>query len=390
MSGRITKDRIGEARVAVHQAKHAVEIAEQDAASCPCEQHDAALATAKERLAAARAEWDRVDGQALVVAGFGAAAETGAVFAKAPSLVRSPPPNPVPAGWFGQMDPDVYHADPCVMPSLSQGIAHTLIAQSPAHARLAHPRLGNRRGDVKRAMDVGTVVHKLLLGAGRDIVRIDADDWRTKDARAKRDAFRALGKTPVLGHELERAEAIAAEVRPQLDALDIRLTGENEMAAFWMQDNPLGSNDVVCRGMLDHWIESQARIIDIKTTANAHPDFCTRQIYAMGYDIQDAAYRCAIEALRPELAGRVSFLFVFIEATEPFCVTPIELRGSMREVGRSRWNYAVGVWDQCLRTNRWPGYVEKAIGVEAHPWMVAKSLDSQVQRGAAAEEFGGL
>jgi hypothetical protein len=34
-----------------------------------------------------------------------------------------------------------YHADPCPAPSFTQSIAKVLLEKSPAHARLAHPRL---------------------------------------------------------------------------------------------------------------------------------------------------------------------------------------------------------------------------------------------------------
>lgn len=76
-----------------------------------------------------------------------------------------------------------YHADPCPSPSLSQSIAHTLITQSPRHARLEHPRLGGQQRASTKAMDEGAILHKLLLGAGADFEMVVADDWRTKAAK---------------------------------------------------------------------------------------------------------------------------------------------------------------------------------------------------------------
>ena len=65
--------------------------------------------------------------------------------------------------------PGDYYRDPCAVPSLSQSIAHTLVTQSPLHAWSEHPRLGNQRKPASKAMDVGSLIHKLVLGKGVDV-----------------------------------------------------------------------------------------------------------------------------------------------------------------------------------------------------------------------------
>ena len=67
-----------------------------------------------------------------------------------------------------------YHADPVgPAPSLSASIAKLLVLKSPRHAWLAHPRLNKAKAEevekAKRARDVGTATHKLVLGAGKTI-----------------------------------------------------------------------------------------------------------------------------------------------------------------------------------------------------------------------------
>src|SRR5690348_15257594 len=77
-----------------------------------------------------------------------------------------------------------YHADPCPEPSLTQSIAK-LILRSPAHARVAHPRLNPDQPERDgRRYDVGNIAHRLLLGRGRELEIIPGDDW-VADRKAK-------------------------------------------------------------------------------------------------------------------------------------------------------------------------------------------------------------
>ena len=69
-----------------------------------------------------------------------------------------------------------YHADPCAPISLSRGIAHMLIRQSPEHAHWHHPKLGGH-DDIKvtSMMDDGSVIHELLLGKGHLAAKLNGE-----------------------------------------------------------------------------------------------------------------------------------------------------------------------------------------------------------------------
>src|SRR5690606_29585641 len=116
-------------------------------------------------------------------------------------------------GRLVQMDADTYYADPCPEPSLSQSIAHVLLAKSPLHAWLQHPRLGGKARAATKAMDEGSLVHALLLGQDDQIVEVDADSWRTNAAKEQRDAARAEGKIPVLAGELDDVRTAVNAIR---------------------------------------------------------------------------------------------------------------------------------------------------------------------------------
>jgi hypothetical protein len=265
-----------------------------------------------------------------------------------------------------------YYADPCVVPSLSQSIAHTLVSQSPLHAWTEHPRLGGLRALPSRAMDHGQLVHKLLLGKGADVTVIECDNYRTKAAQQIRDGALEEGKLPMLAREYEGILKACDVIRTNLANHGIVLNGESEFAIEWDERGAEGM--VRCRGKMDHVLLDRGVIYDVKKIRSAHPRQCARSAIEHGYDIQHAAYTSAIGKLRPELEGRLDFLFLFIEIEPPYAVLPARPDGGMRELGSMKWNRAVCTWERCLRESHWPGYSQEIVRLEAPAWAVTEEI----------------
>jgi hypothetical protein len=286
-------------------------------------------------------------------------------------------------GLYENIDSEVYFDDPCEVPSLSQSIAHTLVSRSPLHAWTQHPKLGGIGKKPSKEMDTGSVVHALLLGKGkRMLVIVDPEtgepfgDFKKKAARELRDQARSEGCIPLLQHQYESAVGIADGIRPKLKEFGIELSGKSELTAVWKERDEF-AHDVWCRGGLDHFVEDAATIYDLKIVRSSHPRACQSHLVGFGGDIQSAAYTSAIEKLKPELAGRVQFVFLFCEAEPPHCVTPVFRLGTMREYGELRWRRAINKWSECLRNDRWPQYVDEPIGVEAPQWALGAELELQ-------------
>lgn len=277
-----------------------------------------------------------------------------------------------------------YHADPCATPSLSASIAKLLVDRSPRHAWAAHPRFGGIARESTDSMDSGTLIHRLLLGAGADLAVIDASDYRTNAAKAAREAARAEGKLPVLAPKLAEANETAAKLREQLHAFGIDLNGQSEVPIEWHESTANGT-PVLCRAMLDHVDLERGLIWDLKTTTSAHPDSCARAMTIYGYDVQESAYRSALRHLRPELSGREDFLFCFLELEPPHAVLAVRSDGAFRALGDARWQRAVSLWKACLESNDWPGYAVDAVRLSPPPWALAKALSEGFDVG---EEIG--
>jgi len=142
-----------------------------------------------------------------------------------------------------------YHADKkCPTPSLSKGTLHTLLTQTPAHARLHHPRLGGKKKEPDAKLDYGSAAHTMLMEGGEGIVIIAADDWRTKAAKEARDAARAANKFPILEHQHEKVATMAGVARKFIrDSILGNLMEESrfEQSLYWQDSG------IWCRARTD-------------------------------------------------------------------------------------------------------------------------------------------
>ncbi len=275
---------------------------------------------------------------------------------------------------FGMSDED-YFADPCEVPSLNPSTAKTIIGRSPAHAFLEHPRLGGSSRAPSKAMDFGSLVDVMLLGGVERVELIDAKDYRTGAAQEARDAAREAGKLPALPHDFKRAQAAVKSIKTRLSKeFGINLSGERQVSAFWNEQTANGAQ-VQCRGRMDLWDEPALTVSDVKVIHCAKPKTCIKQIIELGYEIQGCAYKRAVEQALPQYMGRVRFINIFCEATEPFCVTPIEHSESLRDLGRMRWERAIDTWHTCLKANNWPTYTTNVIQASAPPWALNEEMD---------------
>lgn len=257
-----------------------------------------------------------------------------------------------------------YHEDPCPEPSLNSGVARVLVDESPAHARLAHPRLGGRVRRASREMDEGSLVHAALLRQPSEVVLIEADSYRTKAAQQARDAAHAEGRTPYLAAEWD---VLQRRIRRMDEAVRARGVdfdrAERELSIFW-RPGPW------CRGRIDALLDDTA--IDLKTCESANPARLSRRVIDFGWDIQAAAYLEGLSALAPET--RWQWEWVFVEREEPFAVTVAVPTEAMLELGRERWARARREWEACLKRDTWPSYSSLIVHLDPPAWAMREEM----------------
>lgn len=277
-------------------------------------------------------------------------------------------------GFYPEVTPAEYFAEPCPAPALTNSLIGILTDRSPLHAWHAHPALNPNPEERKSsaAQYRGELVHRLALGKGREFFIVDADDWRTKDAKASRDAAVEADLIPVLAPKFEEADAMAKIIRQRIaDAVE-GAAYQTEVVIAWQEDG------VWCRAMLDVWCPSRLLALDVKTCADAS-DLAIDRAFARGYGRQDAWYRRGLEQLTAE-HGRVAFKFLFVEADPPFVSRTAEATEGFRAGAYDECSRALATFAHCLKTGDWPGYGPRT--VLPPNWLARQWAEAEIMEAA--------
>ena len=217
----------------------------------------------------------------------------------------------------------------------------------------------------KDVFDFGSAAHKMVLGAGPKIEVVDADDWRTKEAK---EAARAAGLTPLLRDDYDRVCAMAEAIRrhPLARVLFDPSRGQPERSLFWTDPE----TGVPCRVRLD-WLPEPRRgrltIPDYKTIGTgAHPELAGKAIGNYGYHVQHAHYTAGAAALG--LDDDPAFVFVFQEKGPPYLVNVVQLDDGAIQAGRIAMRAAAEIFRDCTAADNWPGYPLDIPAVSLPPW----------------------
>jgi hypothetical protein len=261
------------------------------------------------------------------------------------------------------MAAEKYHADPCVVPSLSSSIAKVLLRESPRKAWFKHSRLNpDYREEYDGKFDLGTTAHAVLLeNDSSKVAVIDPaqhpskngsipDGWTNNAIRQARDSARAAGKTPILQRHFADVTAMVMEA----EAFILK----SEIAEYWRdaQSEMTGialEEGVWLRCRFDKITRSRRFIFDYKSTTDAAPEPFSRLLIRMGYHIQEAFYRRVVRNL-----GNTGPRFVFIAQS---CEPPYEcsLHGchtTLQEIADAQVERAIQLWRECLAKKQWPSH----------------------------------
>jgi hypothetical protein len=268
------------------------------------------------------------------------------------------------AGIYPDMPEDEYHADPVPGGSLSVSGAKKLL---PPHCP-ARFRYEQDHPVYKQVFDFGSAAHKLVLGAGPELVVVDSDAWRTNAAKAAREEARAAGKSPVLTHEHEQIKAMATAIRahPLAGRLLDPGDGAAELSLFWVD----AEYPVWRRARLD-WLRRgtatrRALVVDYKSGDSADPAAFAKSAANLGYHQQAAFYLDGVAAL--DLAEDPAFLFVVQEKNPPFLVTTAQFDDEAIRVGRELNRRAIEMFRDCCEADVWPAYSQDVELISLPPW----------------------
>jgi hypothetical protein len=273
-----------------------------------------------------------------------------------------------------------YHDDPCPEPSFSQSLGKVLIDRSPAHAKLAHPRLTPptpEDADEKyvKVQAIGSAAHALLIGRGADIAIGKFDSWRTKEAQAFRADALAAGKIAILNVHFNDAHALMRSTRAQLAAAhheDAFNSGAGEVVLAWQEDG------FWFRTMID-WLVDTTRPYDLKTSGlPCAPHAVVDRPVEQGWNFQAAMHERGLDILDPDNAGRRKFHFVAQENEPPYGLTVVEISEADLTLGRKQLEHAIIVRKTSMSTGFWPCYPPETVQSSARPWRERQWLEREI------------
>lgn len=289
-----------------------------------------------------------------------------------------------------------YHRDPAPRPSTSAGLMSVMVTETAADAAAAHPKLNPPEEDEDNTKyDLGTVAHTLLLNEGKEVIVIDANDWKKKASQEARDDAIAAGKQPCLVHVFEKAEAMTAAARDQLaddkQNFDAFTNGTPEVSGFAKIQTENGK--IWARSRKDWIMDDRTRIYDYKTwMMNPEPEAFLKYLIREGRDVQAPHYMNVMAAIESHIRGEeidwdaLTFRFVVQHAKPPYTLSVIEFDSRMMEFSFDRWKWAMEKWARCGRAGKFAGYAPTTHYVTPPAW-AEQQWAERVEQDSAAEAF---
>jgi hypothetical protein len=218
------------------------------------------------------------------------------------------------------------------------------------------------------AFEIGHAAHTLVLNVGDPFEVVNADSWRTKDAKEVRDAALQAGNTPLLAKEYAQVRAMhdAIKAHPVAGELFTRNDTVMEQSLYWTDEQ----TGVACRARPDLAVNDWSLVVDYKTTVSADPREFAKSIAKYGYHQQQAWYCEAVEILtgiRPE------FVFVCQEKTPPYEVSLIQLDADAVRIGGRLNEDARSIYAACMDSGVWPSYPPSVQVVGLPAWALRQA-----------------
>lgn len=240
------------------------------------------------------------------------------------------------------LKPEQYHADPVPGGSLSSSGARLLLTATPAEFR--HRQFA---GKTTRAMEFGSVAHRIFLGKGDEYEVLDFPNRQTNAYKAADKAAVEAGRVPILKKDFETVLAMVEALRKNRTVVELIEGAQIERTIVWKQGG------IWRRAMLD-LINSRGPV-DYKTTTRLTNYAISKAIWDYRYDMQLAWYRAACAAVGlPCTQSRL----IFQSKEAPYLIRVVELSESDLALADEQNEAIAKIYRDCSALDEWPGYAE--------------------------------
>lgn len=273
-----------------------------------------------------------------------------------------------------------YHA----LPSISKSGLDDL-NKSPAHYFAWHLDPHRPAPPVRAGQLEGNLAHCAVLEPDefsaryatvpKDAPRRPTDaQWNAKkpseDSIASMEWWREFnertgGATVVSNYQYEVAMRQADSIRALPEMQQYLSRGKAEVSAFWTDS--ITGVECRCRPDFVHSLsKSSVVLLDVKTFSSAASEDFRRQAARKRYHVQDTFYSMGFSAAASVNVEK--FIFVVVETEWPYAAASYTLGNESREEGYLECHRLLDVYEECLRTKKWPGYADKTTQIDLPPY----------------------
>ena len=263
-----------------------------------------------------------------------------------------------------EVDNETYHNGPG-WKSIISGSGIKKLLRSPLHFITPDER-------DSAALNFGGAYHLRILQPELYIEQVKAApkcDKRTKEGKAVFEQFQieAAGKLIITQAEAEALDGMAERMNQcETAKFILKNPGYFERSAIF--EDP--TFKFLGKVRPDFDIPSLGVIVDLKSTRDAGMDAFSRACATYDYDVQAAWY---VDGMR--LATGIeydTFIFIAQEKTPPYAVAVYQADAEFIGIGRQKCDIARAIYNECLYTDKWPGYLDQVQPISLPSWAARK------------------
>lgn len=202
-----------------------------------------------------------------------------------------------------------------------------------------------------RSMELGTLVHSLVLENRRDFAVAPACDRRTSAGKAEWAAFcdANLNKTVVTEEEGSLIEGASSAAKALLQKV---VTKDIELSMYWDRSG------VQCKGRVDlvGKLNGEPVLVDLKTVTRISG--FDRSFYEFRYDVQAEWYRHGFSKLTGIPAN---FVFLVVDMEAPHLCQFVFPSSEVLQHAYQVVEDDLAQWKICTELDVWPGLPERRI-----------------------------
>lgn len=244
------------------------------------------------------------------------------------------------------------------------------ITKSPAHFKY---RKDNPEQDTPTLL-FGRAVHKYVLEKEKfneEFAVAPTVNRRTKDGKAAWQEFCEAnsGKDIISTEDFEKIKAMKKALYSTPFAPKL-LNGKKEVSYF-TKDEDTGLV-VKCRPDCQTMIADTHILVDYKSCNDASNEAFMRDAIKLSYDLQMAFYKDIMDKVT---GYNHSVIFIAQEKTAPYVVNVLEANEYFLKSGRDMYKTYLKIYNDCLNSNNWYGYVNDEVNTLGLPSWLQKQYE---------------